>query len=224
VVAIAADKKGAIWIGTDNGIGIIYPDDVSHTIPKAYLPIIKNNGFNGYLLQKEKIHCIVVNGANQKWVGTDNGAWLISSDGNEVLDHLNTNNSYLQNDTIIQIAIIPETGEVFFISNQHASSYKAIATEPKLNLNSVSIYPNPVPPNFGGTIVIKNLIDNAIVKITDLNGKLVYQTRSQGGTAIWNGITYLGNKPSTGIYLVWMRDDAGEEKAVGKIMFTSNAN
>jgi ligand-binding sensor domain-containing protein len=224
VVAIAADKKGAIWIGTDNGIGIIYPDDISRTLPKAYLPIIKNNGFNGYLLQKEKIHCIAVNGANQKWIGTDNGAWLVSSDGNEVLDHLNTTNSYLQNDTIVHIAIIPETGEVFFISNQHASSYKAVATEPKLNLTNVSIYPNPVPPNFGGTIVIKNLTDNTIVKITDLNGKLVYQTRSQGGTAIWNGITYLGNKPSTGIYLVWMRDDSGEEKAVGKIMFTSNAN
>ena len=224
VVAIASDKKGAIWVGTDNGIGILYPEDITRSIPKAYLPIVNNNGFNGYLLQKEKIHCIVVNGANQKWIGTDNGAWLISSDGNEVLEHLTTSNSYLQNDTILSIAIIPESGEVFFISEQHASSYKAIATEPSSTLNKAMIYPNPVPSNFGGTIVIKNLTDNVMVKITDLNGKLVYQTRSQGGTAVWNGITYLGNKPSTGMYLVWIRDDNGEEKTVGKILFTSGAN
>jgi hypothetical protein len=58
------------------------------------------------------------------------------------------------------------------------------------------------------------------VKITDLTGKLVFQTRAQGGQAIWNGKTYEGNSVATGIYLVFVRDDEGNEKGVGKIMIT----
>ena len=63
-------------------------------------------------------------------------------------------------------------------------------------------------------------MNNAIVKITELNGRLVYQTRSLGGQAIWNGKDYTGNKVASGVYLVIARNDAGEEKIITKIIIT----
>jgi len=60
----------------------------------------------------------------------------------------------------------------------------------------------------------------AQLKITDISGKLVFQTRALGGQAIWNGRKYDGSQVATGIYLVFVRDDTGNEKGVGKIMIT----
>jgi hypothetical protein len=65
------------------------------------------------------------------------------------------------------------------------------------------------------------LVKDALVKITELNGRLVYQTRSIGGQAIWNGRNYQGNKIASGVYLVVVRDDSGEEKIVTKVVIVS---
>jgi hypothetical protein len=220
VTSIIEDNDGAIWVGTDNGIGIFNCGDISKEACNAYLPIVKTNGFNAYLFQKETIQCMAVDAANRKWIGTNNGAWLISQDGLSIIEHFTKENSPLPTDTIYQIAIEPTNGEVFFQTSQEWVSYRGTATKAANHQATVFIYPNPVPPNFNGPISFKNLVENAQVKITDLTGKLVFQTRAQGGQAIWNGKTYEGNSVATGIYLVFVRDDEGNEKGVGKIMIT----
>ena len=80
------------------------------------------------------------------------------------------------------------------------------------------VFPNPVPPNYNGTIAIKGLVDKALVKITELDGRLVYQTKALGGQAIWDGKNYKGEKIASGVYLVIIRDDTGLEKIVTKIV------
>ena len=57
------------------------------------------------------------------------------------------------------------------------------------------------------------------IKITDINGNLVFETNSNGGTAIWNGKDVNNNRVGTGVYLVFCSDKYGNEKAVGKILF-----
>jgi hypothetical protein len=220
VTSIIEDNDGAIWVGTDNGIGIFNCGDISKEACNAYLPIVKTNGFNAYLFQKETIQCMAVDAANRKWIGTNNGAWLISQDGLSIIEHFTKENSPLPTDTIYQIVIEPTNGEVFFQTSQEWVSYRGTATKAVNHQAAVFIYPNPVPPNFNGPISFKNLVENVQVKITDLTGKLVFQTRAQGGQAIWNGKTYEGNSVATGIYLVFIRDDEGNEKGVGKIMIT----
>jgi len=220
ITSIVEDKEGAIWVGTDNGIGIFNCGDISKEACNAYLPIVKNNGFNAYLFQKETIQCITVDAANRKWIGTNNGAWLVSQDGLSIIEHFTKENSPLPTDTILQIIIEPKNGEVFFQTSQELVSYRGTATKEVLHQGQLFIFPNPVPPDFNGPISIKNLVENAQVKITDLNGKLIYQTRALGGQAIWNGQTYEGKHVATGIYLVFVRDDIGNEKGVGKIMIT----
>lgn len=220
VTSIIEDNDGAIWVGTDNGIGIFNCGDISKEACNAYLPIVKTNGFNAYLFQKETILCMAVDAANRKWIGTNNGSWLISQDGLSIIEHFTKENSPLPTDTIYQIVIEPTNGEVFFQTSQEWVSYRGTATKAANHQAAVLIYPNPVPPNFNGPISFKNLVENAQVKITDLTGKLVFQTRAQGGQAIWNGKTYEGNSVATGIYLVFVRDEEGNEKGVGKIMIT----
>lgn len=100
------------------------------------------------------------------------------------------------------------------------ASYRSSATSGATPMQQINIFPNPISPNYNGPIAMRGLVENAIVKITSLSGKLVYQTRALGGQAIWDGKTYDGNKVATGVYLVFARDELGIEKAVGKIMIT----
>ena len=48
--------------------------------------------------------------------------------------------------------------------------------------------------NYFGEIAISGLVENTFVKITDLNGNLVYETVSLGGQAIWDGENYAGDR------------------------------
>ena len=220
VTAIAEDKDGSIWVGTDNGIAIFQCNTINEACD-AYLPIVQSNGFNGYLFQKETIHCISVDGANRKWIGTNNGAWLISKDGTEVLQHFTTENSPLPDNTVLSIGVEPTDGDVFFFTKHEIVSFKGDATESSATQSAIKIYPNPIAPGYNGPILIKNLVNNALVKITDLNGQLMMQTRSLGGQAIWNGRDQYQHKVASGIYLIFVRDDMGNEKAVGKIMISA---
>ena len=218
VTSVANDLKGTVWVGTDNGIGIFNCGDIASAPCNAYLPIVNNNGFNGYLFQKETVNCISVDGANRKWIGTNNGAWLLSEDGLTIINHFTKVNSPLPSDTIVQILIQPKSGEVFINTNNQMVSYRGTATAGKEVQNTIQIFPNPVSSNFNGNIAIRGLIDNAIVKITDLSGKLLYQTNALGGQALWNVRNIDGYKLASGIYLVFVRDLTGDEHAVGKIV------
>jgi ligand-binding sensor domain-containing protein len=221
VLSVALDNAGAVWVGTDNGIGIFNCGDISKDVCDAYLPTIKNsNGFLGLLLQRESVNCIAVDGANRKWVGTQNGAWLLSADGSSIIEHFTKNNSPLPNDTILQILIEPQYGNVFFNTASEMVSYRGFATQGTTNQTEIKIFPNPVAPNYNGPIAFRGLVENAVVKITDLSGSLVFETRALGGQAIWNGKSLTGNKVATGIYLVFVRDELGNEKAVGKIVIS----
>ena len=63
------------------------------------------------------------------------------------------------------------------------------------------------------------------MKITDVTGKLVFETESLGGQAVWYGDDYNGRRVSSGVYLVFSATNtlfgtnADKDGAVGKIVF-----
>ena len=73
--------------------------------------------------------------------------------------------------------------------------------------SNVIAYPNPVRPDYNGLIAIKGLVRDANVKITDINGRLVYETTALGGQAVWDGNDYNGQRVATGIYLVFAANE-----------------
>ena len=142
----------------------------------------------------------------------------MSENGQETLEHFTETNSPLLSNDIMSIAINPITGEVFFGTSSGLVSYQGNAVDASETFTNVHAYPNPVRENYNGIITITGLVKDTQVKITDLNGNLIYQTTSNGGIATWNGKNINGNKVSTGIYLVICANQDGTQSAITKIM------
>ena len=223
VLSIAKDKNGFIWIGTSDGIAVVQcPQNVfSAQGCDAVWPVVTQGGFNQYLFKGEEVRSIAVDGADRKWVATKNGAWLVSAEGDKVIYRFTETNSPLLSNDIKRIAIDGKTGEIFFATANGICSFRSTATEGGETNSSVLVFPNPVPPGYGGTIAIRGLVNNAIVKITEMDGRLVYQTRALGGQAIWDGKDYKGRRISSGVYLVLISDDGRKENMATKIVFIS---
>jgi ligand-binding sensor domain-containing protein len=222
VRCMAMDKNGFIWVGTDKGIGIIQcSNEVFGTGCEALLPVVQQDRFAGLLFQDEDVQSIVVDGANRKWVGTKNGLWLLSPEGDKIIYRFTQDISPLLGNDIKKLAINSITGELFIASTNGICSFRSTATEGGNTQENVLVFPNPVPAGYNGTIAIRGLSNNALIKITELNGQLVYQTRALGGQAIWDGKHYTGSKAASGVYLVIVRDDTGKEKIATKIVLLS---
>ena len=221
VNTIAKDRNGKIWIGTSDGIGIINcPESITSANGcDAELKIVKYDLNAGLLFQRESVNAIAVDGANNKWIGTNNGVWLISDDAEKIIHRVTKDNSPMPSNDVRSIVIQPNSGEVFIATNEGLVSYRSEAIEPKEDNSTMTIFPNPVPSSYEGMIAIKNLVENADVRITDVAGQLVYRMKAQGGQAVWNGKNYLGVRPRTGVYYVFVSNADGSATNVGKFIF-----
>ena len=214
VEALVIDRNSQIWIGTDEGVVYLSnPRGVLSGSVDAERPIFENR----FLLRDETVTAIAVDGGNRKWLGTLNGAWLFTPDGDELIYNFTEESSPMLSNEILDIEISPVSGEVFFATNRGISSFRSDATASTPAFNNVKIFPNPVDSNFTGTVAINGLYTDSIVKITDIRGHLVWQTRANGGTATWNARQLNGNRVSTGMYLVFATSEDGSERHVGKI-------
>lgn len=221
VLSIAEDRDGTIWVGTALGVLTYYnQESVFSGTPTAYRIIQEINGDAQYLLKSEAISAIAVDGANRKWFGTQkSGVFLISSDGSTQIMNFTTSNSPLASNNITSIAIDPETGEVYMGTDKGLFSYKGTSNDGNMDYSGILVFPNPVRENYTGLITIKGLMENSNVKITDINGNLVYETTSNGGMAIWNGKNFENNRVATGVYLVFCTTSTGEKSVVEKLLF-----
>ena len=221
IYCLVQDKNNDIWIGTPAGI-IIIPSTVDFfTSNECYrVKIPRNDGTNlaDYLLGTEQINCIAVDGANRKWIGTANsGLYLMSEDGLTTEAHFTTDNSLLPSNNILSIAIHPVNGEVFVGTGEGIASYRSDASEGQDDYSQAYAFPNPVRPDYAGSIAITGLMENSIVNIVDEGGNLICKTRSNGGTAVWDGKNQQGQKASSGIYTALCNASDGSHTVV-KIM------
>lgn len=221
VNCLAEDRDGELWIGTDEGIGIIYnPSSVfENGFEGVQRVIVNQDGFNGYLFETDAVMSIAVDGANRKWVAPRGaGLFLISADGTEEILSFTESDSPLLNDNISDLAILPKTGELFVATESGLLSYQPDASEPQLALTEIKVVPNPVKPGYSGLITFTNLTADAPVRITDAAGSLIFETVSQGGTAVWDGRNRSGDKVASGVYLVFAASRDGVGGAIAKIM------
>ncbi|MGC8864887.1 MAG: hypothetical protein ACP5O2_04095 [Bacteroidales bacterium] len=221
VFSFASDLDGAVWLGTDAGVAVIYnPSAIfSGSGFDAQRVLIEQDGYVQYLLENETVTAIAIDGANRKWMGTEKaGVFLFSPDGTKEIYHFTEDNSPLLSNSIIDIAIAGD-GEVFIATSAGIVGFKGDSPSPSGDTSEVYAYPNPVRPSYDGPIAIKGLPRNTDVKIASLSGKLVYHTVANGTQAVWNGRDYDGKRVQSGVYLVFVANEDGSETVATKILF-----
>lgn len=221
--SIAQDKNGIVWVGTTAGIFLltdldqIYDDD--YRCSRIKIPRNDGSGLADYLLETESILDIAVDGANRKWIATaTSGVYLVSEDGLETIHHFTTTNSPLLSDNVRAIGINDGTGEVFFSTAAGLISFQSDAVAAGNHFQNVHAYPNPVRPEYTGLITITGLTENTSVRITDVNGNMIYETRSNGGVATWDGCRLGGHRVATGVYFAHCVSEDRKEKVITKIL------
>jgi len=222
VRALAFDNNNRLWIGTLRGlrvlnsVGSFFDEGVDID---AQSIIILQDGVPQELLFEQSITDIEVDGSNNKWVSTaTSGVFYFSSNGQETLLRFTTDNSPLPSDNVLDIAIDESSGVVYFATAKGLVAYKGSSTAPRDDLENVYVYPNPVRPNFSGSVTIDGLTSKANIKITDITGNLVYETTSEGGSVQWDTTAFGKYRVASGVYLVLITSKDNLLTKVAKIM------
>ncbi|MDE6360600.1 MAG: hypothetical protein K2L39_05180 [Muribaculaceae bacterium] len=225
--ALCEDKKGRLWVGTDKGVfEITDPSKINSDVAQVnHLKVPRNDGTGlaDYLLDALTISCIAVDSSNRKWISTTTaGVYLVSENGDQIIEHYDTSNSILPTNTVFSVACDPNSSSVFFATAAGVVEYNSTAAPASENLDDVYAYPNPVRPDYSGWITVTGLMDNTLVKIADSAGNVFFQGRSEGGMITWDGCNANGDRVKTGVYYVFAShgsgSDSGSDSCVTKIM------
>jgi len=227
VNAIITDLDGSVWVGTAKG-PVIFDcgDEIFDGECVGRRIQVEQDSIGANLLADVEIRTIEIDGANRKWFGSRNGIFVQSSDGITEELRFTVDNSPLFDDNIIDLKYDGGSGLMYIATDKGLQAYRTSTTEGARRHTDSNIYayPNPVRPEYNGPIAIKGLVRDANVKITDVNGRLVYETEALGGQAIWDGRDLDGNKAATGVYLVFSTNDSSFDNpdgAVTKILFVN---
>ena len=222
VRSLAFDKNNRLWIGTREGLRVLYNTTgffQSGNNVEAQPIIILEEGVAQELLFQQSVTDIEVDGSNNKWIATaTSGVFYLSANGQETLLRFTKENSPLPADNVQDIAIDGATGRVYFATTKGLVAFEGSATDPQDNLAGAYAYPNPVRPGFQGQVTIDGLTAGANVKITDIEGNLVFETKSQGGSVLWDTRAFGRHKVASGVYLVLINSEDAIETKVLKIM------
>lgn len=219
------DRNGRIWFGSSQGIyEITNPAavlDPSFTFTRLKVPRNDGTNYADYLLESEQINDIAVDASNRKWVATQNsGVYLVSENGDAILENFNTDNSPLPSNTVTAVYCDPASNVVYVGTPYGLLSYNSTSAPPAQDYSDVYAYPNPVKPDYAGPITIKGLMDNSLVKIADAAGNVFFQTRSDGGMAVWDGRNANGERVRSGVYFVYasQNENGSSSGVVTKIL------
>lgn len=220
VRCVAVDNRNQLWIGTYSGLRVVSVDRfITETELTANSIIIQEGDLAQELFYQQTILDIAVDGANRKWVSiADGGVFLVSANGQQTIYQFTKNNSPLPSNNINDIEIDGVSGEVFFATDKGMVSFLGTSTKPSDDLANVYVYPNPVRPEFSGTVKISGLTDKANVKITDIEGNLVHETTTSGGTIEWDTTAFGKYKVASGVYMIFVASEDGMDSTVKKVM------
>ncbi|MBS3993417.1 MAG: hypothetical protein KGZ87_06855 [Bacteroidetes bacterium] len=228
VRTLAVDNNNRLWLGTLKGLVVYYntANFFESAIYDANPIIIDDEGIPKRLLGEQTINSIAIDGAENKWFGTDTGgAVQTNSSGKKTLNLFNKDNSPLPSNRILKIKVDKVNGKVFFATDNGIVAYKSGVVSFGESLTEVYAYPNPVLKQHEiVTIDGRNgahLPKGTNIKIVDAAGNLVYETNIvegqelSGGKVVWNKTNLNGKKVASGVYVVMLyHEETGESSSV----------
>lgn len=194
VKCIEVDKSGYIWIGTTNGLAVIYTPSTILTNKTA---TVRQNQLLGAI----RINDILIDALDNKWIATNDGVWVLNSDCSEVIYYINKNTTPIVSDKVISLASDPQTGKVYFGTAAGISEVTSISISP-LSEFDIKCYPQPYDPVYDGDLIIDGLSSEAKIRILTISGDFVKDISSFSRKAVWDGRDYQGNYVSSGIYII----------------------
>ncbi len=230
VRTVKVDASNRIWIGTQKGSSVYYnaANIFNETIVDVEPIIILDDGIPKKLLGDQVINSIAIDGADNKWFGTESSGILQTNpDGTKILNQFNKTNSPLPSNKIQKISVDKSTGKVFFATDKGIVTFNSNVATYSESLPEVYAFPNPsVKSNEFITIDGRNgahLPNGTNVKILDAAGNLVYETNVEegqelfGGKVIWDKTNLAGSKVASGVYIVLLTANENTETTTTKI-------
>lgn len=209
--ALLVDPDGEVWIGTPAGLVVLVNPSFMLNRGRPTFRTVR-------ALRDVGIRAIAVDALNRKWVGTDQGVYVMNLDGTELLERYTVDNSPLVDNSVRSILTDYATGDVYIGTANGMNRVSTPAVESPETVTSIVASPQPfiVPTN--EPLRLTGLPADASVKILTVSGLLVRQFQSPGGAvAFWDGLDGDGRMVPSGVYLVVAGAEQGEQTVVGKI-------
>ena len=212
---LATDLDGSTWVGTNNGVYVFEcGESVFDPDCKGSKRIVIQQGLGSNLLNGEDVQAIAIDGANRKWFGSRNGIFVQSATGDQQIARYTFDNSPLFDNLITVLRYDPQAGIMYVGTGSGIQSIRTDATAGSRSnaFSEIYAFPNPVRPDYTGPITLQGIRRNSNIKVTDFNGQVVHQGKSNGGTYVWNGTDLVGNRIVSGVYFVLISAGDGFEK------------
>ncbi len=219
VNAFAEDLEGRLWIGTDRGLAVIFSPGSVFADPALARPTwARIPDQTDFLLRDLTIFDIAVDPAGRKWLASNTGAWLLNAEGNEVVAQFTEGNSPLPDDVVVDVAVDPTSGRVYFATDAGVVSYQGSSVAPSADLRDLRVFPNPFRPAVHAGVQVEGLVAETDVRVLTVDGQVVAAFDVRGGSAAWDGRDQrTGELVPSGVYLVAASGQDGEGTAYGKV-------
>ncbi len=209
--AMILDKNGVLWLGTNKGPLVINNPNLPISegkTPIATRPVGGKEPNLYYVLDNVFINTLAVDAKNNKWVGTANdGLYLLSADGSEILEHFNRYNSPLMSNTIRTLELDEQTGTLYIATGEGLICYNtgsnAFTNESK---SSVHVFPNPLRPENPDDITFTGLVSGMELKIVNASGELIHMATSSGASYKFYARNARGERLPAGVYTALLYD------------------
>ena len=199
VYAIAADSTDHVWIGMRPGLFYFKASEVFGPNFRATKPAGREGEEDPYSID---VTAIGVDPYNRKWIGTkDNGLYVVSPDGSQVLNHFDVDNSAMPSSLVYGVSASAERAIVTTANGIVEFNMSDIPQV--IDYTAVTAAPAYVTLDYTGFVTIGQVDVGACVRIIDRDGNVVREFTATSNQVAWDTCDETGERVPTGVYSIY---------------------
>ena len=206
---IKRDASGFMWFGTGAGLSVIYS-------PSAILSGRQPNVISVAAMRGQIVNDIAIDAINNKWIATENGLYVLSEDGSEILATCTQRNTLFQSSKIKAIAIDNKQGIVYVATDEGLYRGTTSIVNASPDYATTKCYPQPFFPGIQTGVTIDCLAQESGISIVTPSGMPIRSLKTQSGRIIWDGKNEFGEYVPTGVYLIIMQSGNQDQSGIIK--------
>jgi hypothetical protein len=168
------------------------------------------------LLAGQQVNDIYIDATGNKWISTNDGLWVISLDGTELLARYTKDNTPLPENAIQGVVINPNNGICYIGMSNGLYTAQSTILKPAENYD-IKAYPQPFNVVRDENVIIEGLTTNSDIRIVTPDGQLIRSLETSSKRAVWDGRDDKGDIVPAGVYIVISSSDIANTSGAGKI-------